>query len=117
MKTPFKIISHDDLVETGSRGGLDNAAAAQPSDEAKRLAIFEDDSNSCEAIPNIPDLNSTNTVMFNFNLNAMKVSTPVGKQEDHRTIDEENVKSTRKQLFTDNDRALSTILEETKSSG
>lgn len=97
MKTPFKTISHDDLAETGSRGGLDHAAAAQPSDGAKRLPIFEDDSDSYDApCAEYADLNSTNTIAFNAHLNDLKVSTP---QKRHQTPA----------------KALSVIFEETKS--
>lgn len=44
MKTPFRTLTAEDLAETGSRGGLDTAATAQPSDGAKRL--IEEESNS-----------------------------------------------------------------------
>lgn len=48
MRTqPFNVIGTAELAETGSRGGLDVAAAAQPSDAKQPpFIIFEDDSNS-----------------------------------------------------------------------
>lgn len=51
MRTqPFNVIGTAELAETGSRGGLDVAAAAQPSDAKQPpFIIFEDDSNSTYA--------------------------------------------------------------------
>lgn len=117
MKTPFKDLNAEDLAETGSRGGMDVAAAA-PVDSAKRLAVFDDDSSSSydkftEPV-NFCDV-TCNTQTFGFNLNAMKVSTP---QKSDFTLGSH--KETRKQLFIDGDKTdkvLSTIFEETKNSG
>ncbi|XP_044751997.1 mitotic checkpoint serine/threonine-protein kinase BUB1 beta-like isoform X2 [Coccinella septempunctata] len=126
MKTPFKVLSADDLAETGSRGSTDTAsAAAQPMDSANIKQIFDEDSNSSfdEIKANIvySDLNnSCNTQMFNFNLNAMKVSTPQSKQHAPQNCFEQ-VKATKKQLFENenetkkSDDALSIIYEESKS--
>lgn len=132
MKTmPFKVLSDAELAETGSRGGHDIAAAAQPSDGAKRTEIFEDDSSSSfteAGVPlsaRFPELNATcNTQVFNFNLNAMKVSTPQSKQiqqEDGFSGNDDGLAAARKQLFSGEEpdkKHMSTILEETtKSSG
>lgn len=76
LKTPLKDISADDLAETGSRGGLENAAAAQPCDEAKRISIFEDETNSYILPNSFPHNETINTQAFCFNLNNMKASTP-----------------------------------------
>lgn len=117
MKTPFKDLNAEDLAETGSRGGMDVAAAA-PVDSAKRLAVFDDDISSSYDKYNEPvnfgDL-TCNTQTFGFNLSVMKVSTP---QKPNSTLG--CSKETRKQLFIDEDKTdkvLSTIFEETKSSG
>lgn len=80
LKTPLKDISTDDLAETGSRGGLEIAAAAQPCDEAKRITIFEDDIDTYA--PHQRNINlddSLNTRTFQFNLNNLQVSTPNSK--------------------------------------
>ncbi|XP_045472782.1 mitotic checkpoint serine/threonine-protein kinase BUB1 beta-like [Harmonia axyridis] len=125
MKTPFKVLSTDDLAETGSRGSTETGNAAQPMDSANIKQIFDEDSNSSfeEIKANIvySDLNnSCNTQMFNFNLNAMKVSTPQAKQHVTQNCFEQ-VKATKKQLFEEevetkkNDEALSIIYEESKS--
>ena len=123
MKTPFKALCSEDLAETGSRGGLEFAAAAQPIDSAANLIILDDeDSNSVErnlmCIPNVSfsKINSPNTQLFNFNLNAMKVSTPQPSKNKIVELDEEQ-KSTKRQLFGIHNDGLSTICEETKSSG
>ncbi|KAF5286805.1 hypothetical protein FQR65_LT12426 [Abscondita terminalis] len=110
--TPFKVLSDEDLAETGSRGGHDIAAAAQPREEAKRIAIFEDESNSSHA-----ELNSTcNTQVFNFNLNAMKVSTPQSKHVNVSNAAASN-EIPCKQLFSgDVDKRMSIIVEETSKS-
>ncbi|XP_025830575.1 probable inactive serine/threonine-protein kinase bub1 isoform X4 [Agrilus planipennis] len=124
MKSPpFRIISDEELAETGSRGGQDVAAAAQPCDGAKRIPIFEDDSNSPIKIignrepPILPDLNaSCNTQMFNVNLNAMQVSTPQSKRtEPLKDISEETLKQSKKMLFgpEPEKKHMSTIFEET----
>lgn len=110
---PFQVLSDEDLAETGSRGGHDIAAAAQPGEEAKRILIFEDESNSsvAEMIPS--DLNLTcNTQVFNFNLNAMKVSTPQSK-----LVQISNAGASSevpcKQLFSEDvAKRMSTIVEE-----
>lgn len=110
MKTPFQDINHDEIVETGSRGGLD-VGAAQPMDSAKRL---EEDSPPEDAVLGFADL-STNTAVFNFNLNAMKVSTPVHKQFGAlQNGSGDVVRSSRKQLFNEPEKVLSVIFEETK---
>lgn len=113
MKTPFKVISADDLAETGSRGGLD--AVAQPSDGAKRLPIFEDDDDDDDEEEGEGDAfnASCNTQMFNFNLNAMKVSTPQ-KQTVAVGVKEQQQQQAR---FGKEEKSLSTILEESKSYG
>lgn len=123
MKTPFKVLCSEDLAETGSRGGLEFAAAAQPIDSAANLIILDDeDSNSVERnvvpIPGVSfsNVNSPNTQLFNFNLNAMKVSTP---QPSKNKINEQDVEqnSTKRQLFGRHNNGLSIICEETKNSG
>ncbi|KAK9872882.1 hypothetical protein WA026_020236 [Henosepilachna vigintioctopunctata] len=123
MKTPFKILNADDLAETGSRGSTDTANAAQPMDSANIKQIFDDSSNSSfeEITANIPysDLNaSCNTQVFNFNINALKVSTPQPKQNISQNCFEQ-VKNTKKQLFEDTSvkkaDGLSIILEESNS--
>jgi hypothetical protein len=127
MKTPFKDLNAEELAETGSRGGMDVAAAA-PVDSAKRLPIYDDDSSSSfdkftEPV-NFGDL-SCNTQMFGFNLNVMQVSTPQNKQEFVVSCDGDSANAVRKQLFSgapkteeeNYDKVLSTILEETKSYG
>lgn len=108
------------MAETGSRGGLDVAAAAQPGDGAKRLLNYEDDSsssfnerhNNCEG-----DTSMCNTEVFAFNLNMMKVSTPTKMNGAVAEIS----KQACQQLFTEKsetaNKMLSTILEETKSYG
>lgn len=116
----LRTLTAEDLAETGSRGGLDVAAAAQPGDGAKRLANFEDENSSSFDERMQQDSNDSigcNTEMFNFNLNAMKVSTP--KKVDGIAV--EAPKGACQQLFTgktsDDGNKLSTILEETKSYG
>lgn len=76
LKTPLKDISTDDLAETGSRGGLEIAAAAQPCDEAKRITIFEDNFDTYTSPRNNEFDESLNTQTFNFHINTMQVSTP-----------------------------------------
>lgn len=130
MKTAFKDLNADELAETGSRGGMDIAATAQAADSAKPMPLFSDNSSS-----SLEDINSANqercqdleascnTQMFNFNLNAMQVSTPQNKRPVlSPNVNEEEIGNTRKQLFMEpkmqeRDKALSTILEETKSYG
>ncbi|XP_056638959.1 mitotic checkpoint serine/threonine-protein kinase BUB1 beta-like isoform X1 [Diorhabda sublineata] len=99
MKTAFKVLNADDLAETGSRGGMD--VAAQATDSAKPMPQFSDNSSSSTE-DNFDDCRGqieddyVNTDVFNFNLTAMKVSTPQkGNRENN---------------------ALSTILEESKVS-
>lgn len=114
MKTPLKTISTADLAETGSRGGLDIAAAAQPTDDAKRLPIYEDDGSS-SPVRNTLD-NSLNTQVFNFDLNAMKVSTPF-KSTQQVDSAPPPFSGPTKQLFAMEQDSLSTIVEESKSYG
>lgn len=80
MKTPFRDLNAEDLAETGSQGSRDVPMAAQPIQSA--VIEIDDDSDSellfgknCEMLLN----NSFNTQQFNFNLAAMKVSTPQPK--------------------------------------
>lgn len=106
----------EDLAETGSRGGHDIAAAAQPGDGAKRLLNYEDDSSSSfdERRNGEGDTSVCNTEVFTFNLNMMKVSTPTKPISDAAEVP----KQTCQQLFTEKCETadkLSTILEETKS--
>ena len=126
MKTPFKDLNAEELAETGSRGGMDIAAAA-PVDSAKRLPIYDDDSSSSfdkvMEPGNFEDL-TCNTQMFCFNLNVMKVSTPQNKHQEYVVKNEDSFKKAQKQLFTetskpedDKYKILSTILEETKNGG
>ncbi|KAG5889015.1 hypothetical protein JTB14_033944 [Gonioctena quinquepunctata] len=128
MKTAFKVLNADELAETGSRGGMDIADTAQAADSAKPMPLFSDNSSSSfEEIPNQEQNrefdDSCNTYAFNFNLNAMKVSTPQNKRPVLSTITtEEEFGNIKKQLFTEpkimeKDKALSTIFEETKSYG
>lgn len=119
MKTPIKILSDDELAETGSRGGLDIAAAAQPVDGA--IINLDEDTNSSygDAAPyqgmEQGNLDVSSTQAFNFNLTAMKVSTP-GQDRLNAGVNRGEVDSTKKQLFAQ-DKVLSTIFEETKNSG
>lgn len=126
MKTAFKVLNADELAETGSRGGMDIAVTAQATDSAKPMPVFSDSSSS--SFDDIlsqdrqEELDCPNTQMFNFNLNAMQVSTPFKKTVLSSHISEEETIAARKQLFTEpkfqeKDGALSTILEETKSYG
>lgn len=118
MKTPIKDLSTDDLAETASRGGLDIAAAAQPCDGAKRIAIFEDDSSSYESRRSIAFDPALNTQAFNFNLNAMHVSTPQNNNVTSNVSNIDALKSSKKQLFEkEPEKILSVIYEETKSYG
>ncbi|KAK5646419.1 hypothetical protein RI129_004883 [Pyrocoelia pectoralis] len=122
---PFNILSDEDLAETGSRGGHDIAAAAQPGDEAKRIVIFEDESSSsltemaAPPLSRFSDLNATcNTHAFSFNLNAMQVSTPQPKEVQISNASTHD--AARKQLFCEEvpsaaDKRMSTIVEETSS--
>ncbi|KAL3282790.1 hypothetical protein HHI36_005955 [Cryptolaemus montrouzieri] len=125
MKTPFKVLNADELAETGSRGSTDTSHAAQPMDSANVKQIFEEDSDSSleEMTTNVvhSDLNtSCNTQSFNFNLNAMKVSTPQPKLNIPQNCFEQ-VKNSKKQLFEDETSlapknvGLTTIFEESKS--
>lgn len=121
MKTAFKVLNADELAETGSRGGMDVAVTAQPADSAKPgMPLFSDNSSSSfEDIAHAQDRNeefdaTCNTQMFNFDLNAMKVSTPYEKRSMVTNVTEEELGNSRKQLFTE-PKALSTIWEETKS--
>ncbi|KAK9718132.1 Mad3/BUB1 homology region 1 [Popillia japonica] len=120
MKTPIKILSDDDLAETGSRGGLDIAAAAQPVDSA--IINLDDDTNSSygDAMPyqgmEQGNYDISSTQAFNFNLTSMKVSTPLQDRLSGSTHTAD-VESSKKQLFHSEQKALSTILEETKSYG
>lgn len=122
-----RTLTAEDLAETGSRGGLDVAAAAQPGDGAKRLLNYEDDSNSSfdERRNNSggdADPLFCNSELFAFNLNIDKVSTPtksIGVIGDVGAADVP--KQTCQQLFAEKsetaNKMLSTILEETKSYG
>lgn len=114
MKTPIKILSDDDLAETGSRGGLDIAAAAQPADGA--IINLDDDTNSSygDCLPYQENFDVTNTQAFNFNLTAIKVSTPVQERLHAGVVNQVNDESSKRQLFGEQ-QILSTILEETKS--
>ncbi|KRT78133.1 protein kinase [Oryctes borbonicus] len=119
MKTPIKILSDDDLAETGSRGGLDIAATAQPVDGA--IINLEEDTNSSygealsyQGMESQGNFDITNTQMFNFNLTAMKVSTPAPERLNV-IVNHADVDSSKKQLFNTEEKALSTIFEETKS--
>ncbi|XP_044268700.1 mitotic checkpoint serine/threonine-protein kinase BUB1 beta-like isoform X2 [Tribolium madens] len=128
MKTPFKDLNAEELAETGSRGGMDVAAAA-PVDSAKRLPLYDDDSSSSyDKIPETADFNdlTCNTQMFGFNLNVMQVSTPQNKQQYPANSEANAAKLTPKQLFAEQtlkndgekyEKNLSTIFEETKSYG
>nr|XP_023012037.1 mitotic checkpoint serine/threonine-protein kinase BUB1 beta [Leptinotarsa decemlineata] len=125
MKTAFKVLNADELAETGSRGGMDIADTAQANDSAKPMPQFSD--NSASSFEDLVCQDRTDfeipcdTYAFNFNLNAMQVSTPQNKRPVLNTIsNEEEFGNTRKQLFTEpkimeKHNALSTILEETKS--
>lgn len=122
MKTAFNVLNADELAETGSRGGMDVAATAQAADSAKPgIPIFSDNSSSSYG-DNLADNDQNdefdrltcNTQMFNFNLNAMKVSTPCKELINTRPLSEEELNNSRKQLFAKTE-ILSTILEETKS--
>lgn len=113
------------MAETGSRGGLDVAAAAQPGDGAKRLLNFEDDSSSSfdermQGNRGDEDSSTWTTDTFNFNLNAMKVSsTPkknVGAVVEIRKETNQQQSAIGKEAEVAN-KMLSTILEETKSYG
>lgn len=129
MKTAFKDLNAEELAETGSCGGMDIAVTAQAADSAKSMPLFSD--NSSSSFDDIKSVNqdnyrdldvSCNTQMFNFNLNMMRVSTPQNKRSVISSASEDEVGSTRKQLFMEpktqeKDKALSTILEETKSYG
>ncbi|XP_076269939.1 mitotic checkpoint serine/threonine-protein kinase BUB1 beta-like isoform X4 [Rhynchophorus ferrugineus] len=121
MRTAFRVLNADE-VETGSRGGMDSAMAAQPADGAKPMAPipFSDSSSSSFEDADPPQFNplesTCSTQQFNFNLNAMQVSTPQNKMQVNHEIINDNVQNTKKRLFTENklqeDKALSTILEE-----
>lgn len=107
MKTALKDLNVDELVETGSCGGMDVAVTAQAADCASQNRDLDMDA-------------SCNTYQFNFNLKEMQVSTPQNKRPVISTAcSEEELGNTRKQLFTEpkseRDKVLSTIFEETKS--
>ncbi|XP_030753642.1 mitotic checkpoint serine/threonine-protein kinase BUB1 beta-like [Sitophilus oryzae] len=121
MRTAFRVLNADE-VETGSRGGMDGAMAAQPADGARpmvHLPFSDSSSSSCDD-NDVPGFNplelSCTTQQFNFNLNAMQVSTPQNKIHISEVSNEQDLHSTKKRLFSDNklheDKALSTILEE-----
>ncbi|XP_030766596.1 uncharacterized protein LOC115890493, partial [Sitophilus oryzae] len=121
MRTAFRVLNADE-VETGSRGGMDGAMAAQPADGARpmvHLPFSDSSSSSCDD-NDVPGFNplelSCTTQQFNFNLNAMQVSTPQNKIHISEVSNEQDLHSTKKRLFGDNklheDKALSTILEE-----
>lgn len=120
MKTAFKVLNADELAETGSRGGMDVAVTAQPADSAKPgMSLFSDNSSSSfedlVGAQNRSDEYDCNTQMFNFDLNAMKVSsTPYEKRSMVTQLTEEELGASKKQLFAE-PKALSTIWEETKS--
>lgn len=119
MKTAFKVLNADELAETGSRGGMDIAVTAQPADSAKPgMPLFSDNSSSSfEDLvggQNRTEDYDSNTQMFNFNLNAMKVSTPCEQRSMVTHLTEEELGASKKQLFAE-PKALSTIWEETKS--
>lgn len=125
--TPIQSLNADDIVETGSRGGMDIAATAQPTECAKRMEIFEDSSasesgSSPVVVPSVTNSETTfacNTQIFNINLNTMNVSTPKNlKKEQQEPLEDipMQVNDVRKQLFSEpNYKFLSTIKEETKS--
>lgn len=123
MKTPFKVLTADDLAETGSRGSADTGNAAQPMDSANVKQIFDQDSNSSfEEIKTGVAYSELNSSCFTqlFNLNAMQVSTPQSKQQNSQNCFEQ-AKATKKQLFENESEAkpnlLSIIYEESKSFG
>lgn len=123
MKTAFRTLNADE-VETGSRGGMDGATAAQPVDGARPMEPipFSDGSSSSyddsDGLALAPLETTCSTQQFNFNLNAMQVSTPQNKiQNCNEVASEQDLQNTRKRLFSENktqdtDKALSTILEE-----
>nr|CAH7764423.1 unnamed protein product [Callosobruchus chinensis] len=116
MKTAFKDLNAEELAETGSRGGMDVAAIAHPTESASQ------NRNA--------NVDSPTTYTFNFNLNNMMVSTPQNKRPVTTGGQAEEVATgqVKKQLFAepakavlplpinktaDKEKALSTILEET----
>lgn len=77
MKTAFRTLNADE-VETGSRGGMDGAMAAQPADGAKPMAPIPFSDSSSSSYDDGGDMmapleNTCTTQQFNFNLNAMQV--------------------------------------------
>lgn len=101
LKTPLKDISADDLAETGSRGGLEVAAAAQPCDEARPIPIYEDESNLGNTVAGSAAAldESLNTRIFKFHMSNDNQSTP-------------NVKYSRASLIQ-NVQPMSVIVEDT----
>ncbi|XP_050309277.1 mitotic checkpoint serine/threonine-protein kinase BUB1 beta-like [Anthonomus grandis grandis] len=120
MKTAFRTLNADE-VETGSRGGMDNAMAAQP---ALMAAIpFSDNSSSSasdlEEMDNALETSCT-TQQFNFNLNEMKVSTPQSKSQPVNESNMQELQNARKMLFSETkcqNKILSTIIEEKSGFG
>ncbi|XP_060527401.1 mitotic checkpoint serine/threonine-protein kinase BUB1-like [Cylas formicarius] len=121
MKTAFRTLNADELVETGSCSGMDVAMAAQPADGAKPMPNlpFSDSSSSSfgDAVdPVAPADISCNTEQFCINLNVMQVSTPNPKWPGPPQLADQH--STRKMLFSEAkapEKGLSTIIEESKS--
>ncbi|XP_066159064.1 mitotic checkpoint serine/threonine-protein kinase BUB1 [Euwallacea fornicatus] len=116
MKTAFRTLNADE-VETGSRGGMDGAMAAQPADGARAMAPipFSDSSSSSYEDVDAEFDTSCTTQQFNFNLNAMKVSTPQNKHYMMNVASEQDLQNSRKALFSDRkleEKRLSIILEE-----
>lgn len=68
MKTAFRTLNADE-VETGSRGGMDGAMAAQPADDARPMPVpFSDSSSS-----SLGDESYCTPQRFSLDLNAMQV--------------------------------------------
>ncbi|CAH1967134.1 unnamed protein product [Acanthoscelides obtectus] len=115
MKTAFKDLNAEELAETGSRGGMDVAAIAHPTESASQQRNT--------------DVDSPTTYTFNLNLNNMAVSTPQYKRTvtTGGQVEEAASGQVKKQLFAepakagplpvnktaDKEKALSTIIEET----
>ncbi|KAH1013504.1 hypothetical protein HUJ04_002488 [Dendroctonus ponderosae] len=105
MKTAFRTLNADE-VETGSRGGMDGAMAAQPADDAKPMPVPFSDSSSCS----LGDDSYCSPQQFSFDLNVMQVSTPQTKTLAPKETPQP---STKIDLFKD--KSLSTIIEERSS--
>ncbi|KAL1490895.1 hypothetical protein ABEB36_011572 [Hypothenemus hampei] len=119
MKTAFRTLNADE-VETGSRGGMDVATAAQPADGARPMTVAPfSDSSSSSCHDDMDDgavgfdESCLDTQQFHFNLNVMKVSTPQNKGQATAVVkEEEKLMNTKKALFSENNKGLSTIFEE-----